>query len=102
VLDAQVPCLIMQPLVENAVKYAVAARAEGGTIQIRVQREGDVLRASVDDDGPGLPNETNGNGVGLANVQSRLLHRFGAKQRFALGRSNLGGLSVSLELPYHV
>jgi LytS/YehU family sensor histidine kinase len=50
VLDAQVPCLIMQPLVENAVKYAVAARAEGGTIQIRVQREGDVLRASVDDD----------------------------------------------------
>ena len=102
VLNAQVPCLIMQPLVENAVKYAVASRPEGGRIHLSFQRQGDVLRASVDDDGPGVPNVTNGNGVGLANVRSRLLHRFGEKQRFTLGRSTLGGLSVHMELPYRV
>lgn len=102
VMDARVPSLIMQPLVENAVKYAVAARPNGGRIQISVRREGDVLRASIDDDGPGLPNDTNGNGVGLTNVRSRLVHRFGEKQRFSLGRSSLGGLSVLIELPYHV
>lgn len=102
VLDARVPSLIMQPLVENAVKYAVAARPNGGCIQINVRRDGDILRASVEDDGPGMPNDTNGNGVGLTNVRSRLFHRFGDKQRFTLGRSSLGGLSVLIELPYHV
>jgi LytS/YehU family sensor histidine kinase len=89
-------------LVENAVKYDLESRPEGGRIHLSFQRHGDVLRASVDDDGPGVPNATNGNGVGLANVRSRLLHRFGAKQRFTLGRSTLGGLSVHLELPYRV
>jgi LytS/YehU family sensor histidine kinase len=102
VLDAQVPSLIMQPLVENAVKYAVASRPEGGRIQISVRRVGDVLHAAVEDDGPGAPNAVNGNGVGLENVRSRLQHRYGARQRFTLARSNLGGLSVLLELPYRV
>lgn len=102
VLNARVPSLMMQPLVENAVKYAVAARPAGGRIHISARRVGDALRTIVEDDGPGEPTEINGNGVGLSNVRSRLLHRFGARQRFVIDRSSLGGLSVRIELPYNV
>ena len=84
-LDAQVPNLILQPLVENSVRHAVAVRIEPGLIEIRARRVGTNLELSVLDNGPGL-SKTPGmhagkKGVGLANTRSRLEHLYGASQQ---------------------
>ncbi len=74
-LDAvRVPSLLLQPLVENAVRYAVAPRTEGGRIGLEVRREGDRLVLVVEDDGPGLDPDAapSGHGLGLASVRDRL------------------------------
>jgi two-component system LytT family sensor kinase len=98
-----VPSFILQPLVENAVRHAVAEREAPGRIEIRTSRVGQRVRVTVDDDGPGLvstqmstPART---GIGLANVRGRLTQLFGEDQSLTLGRSTLGGVRVALEFP---
>lgn len=103
-LDVQVPNLILQPIVENAIKYAVVLRAAAGHIQIRAQRQNGVLRLQVQDDGPGLQLPRNSNkatrgGVGLTNTQARLQQLYGNAHRFELSNAPAGGLLVSLEIP---
>jgi two-component system LytT family sensor kinase len=100
VLDARVPPLLLQPLVENAVRHAVAARADGGRIRIAASRVNGTLFLSVDDDGPGTPETISERGVGLANTRQRLEQRYDARQRFGIERSGLGGLAMRLELPF--
>ncbi|SKB38962.1 two-component system, LytT family, sensor histidine kinase AlgZ [Luteibacter sp. 22Crub2.1] len=70
-LDAQVPYLLLQPLVENAIRHGIAPRREGGRIDIRVERDGGTLRVWVDNDRFDGPS-AGGQGVGLANVRARL------------------------------
>ena len=97
---ARVPCLLLQPIVENAVRYAVASRAEGGRILIAAGRQREGLRIVVDDDGPGDAGGQAGSGIGLANVRERLAQHYGARQQFAIERSPIGGLRVRVEIPY--
>jgi two-component system LytT family sensor kinase len=102
-LDAQVPNLILQPLVENSIRHAVAVRIEPGTIHVRVRRAGDTLELTVRDNGPGLPKTHQAGttrGVGLANTRSRLEHLYGASQRFTLGEPPGGGLVVTVVIPF--
>ncbi len=100
--DVPVPGLLFQPLVENAVLYAIAPRAEGGTVTIRVQRDpaGDTLTAEIADDGPGFVpgGRARGNGVGLESVRERL-RLGGAPHAFALDTAPGQGTRVRVTLP---
>lgn len=104
-MDAPVPNLILQPIVENAIKYAVVLRSRAGHIQIRAQRAGERLRLQVEDDGVGLQLPREGNratrgGVGLTNTQARLGQLYGGAHRFEMANAPSGGLLVTLEIPF--
>ena len=100
-LRARVPNLLLQPLVENAIRHGIAPRAEAGRVEIHAAREDGVLRLQVRDDGPGLP-EGDGlhNGVGLANTMARLERLYGKAQRVTFTNADGGGALVTLELPF--
>jgi two-component system, LytTR family, sensor kinase len=98
--DAMVPVLLLQPLVENAVKHGVAAREEGGRIAVRAERDGATLRIVVSDDGPGPGAPGGGRGIGLANTRERLRTLYGDAQRLQLVASPDGGTRVVVELPF--
>jgi signal transduction histidine kinase len=100
-LDACVPSLILQPLVENAIKHGVTPRAEGGEVSVEVTREDGRLRLAVRDDGPGITAASTrvGNGVGLANTRARLEQLYGDRQRFVVGNAPGGGALVELTIP---
>jgi len=101
--DALVPSLVLQPLVENAIKYAVSKREEGGSIEIEAKRCGADLRIVMRDDGPGCSNfdkRSNGHGVGLANTRERLSVLYGAQQRFELINRAPHGVEIRIELPF--
>ena len=103
-LDMQVPNLILQPLLENSIKYSVLSRNGTGHIQIRARRAGGVLRVQVEDDGIGLHLPRNGNqatrgGVGLANTRARLRQLYGDAHSFVLDHSPSGGVLVTMEIP---
>jgi len=104
VADARVPSLILQPLVENAIKYAVTPKEDGADILVAAQRRDDTLWIEVTDSGPGLnigdTRPTLSTGVGLANIRDRLAQAYGERQRFATKSIPGGGFSVTLELPY--
>jgi two-component system LytT family sensor kinase len=102
-LDACVPHLILQPLVENAVRHGLSRRAAPGTLEIAAAREGAVLRLHVRDDGVGVPAGfawRAAAGVGLANVAARLEQIHGGRHRFELARADGGGAVASIEIPY--
>ena len=103
--DALVPSLILQPLIENAIKYAITPSEEGGALRIsaRVQRGTLVLQLS--DTGPGLGNGDNGRkpgGVGLKNTRERLQQLYGDAQAFTLAPNEPSGLTVTINIPYEV
>jgi len=110
-LDALVPNMVLQPLVENAVRHGIATRDRSGTIEVLSRREGDRLRLLVRDNGPGLPagfDWKNGNGsstskkhgLGLGNTRARLQQLYGTEQSLELRNVNGGGLAVNITLPY--
>ncbi len=106
-LTAQVPHLILQPLVENAVQHAVAPRAAGGYIKISARRFNETVRVEIADSGDGIDAATtkngisnNGQGVGLVNVRGRLKQLYGANYKFDLNNNPSGGLIVVLEIPF--
>jgi LytS/YehU family sensor histidine kinase len=100
-LDATVPSLLLQPLIENAVKYAVSPREEGGYIRVEGRARGDMLEITVIDDGPGLRDGNaliEGRGVGLRNTRERLNVLYGEKHRFAVLNSH-PGIRIEIGLP---
>jgi two-component system, LytTR family, sensor kinase len=103
-LDCRVPNLILQPIVENAIRHGVAPRSAPGHVEIRAEREGQTLRLQVRDNGAGLPTNkscaTKG-GVGLSNARARLEQLYGAAYRFELENDPRGGCLVTLEIPFH-
>ena len=104
VQDTLVPSLLLQPLVENAIKYAVTPKEEGADISVVAQLVGQRVRITVSDTGPGLqPGQqdfTLSTGVGMANTRERLLQAYGDDQRFEHYVKAGGGFEVLLELPY--
>jgi hypothetical protein len=107
VLDCPVPNLILQPIVENAIRHGVSQRAAHGHVEVRAARAGAALRLEVRDNGRGLPEGaaaapapgTKGGGVGLANTRARLQQLYGADYRFELANDPAGGAVVTLEIP---
>jgi two-component system LytT family sensor kinase len=98
--DAIVPGMILQPLVENAVKYAVATTSRPVTVTIAAREVSGGLMVSVSDDGPGAPNSAStGFGIGFANVRDRLEARYGSKASFAAYSVRKGGFRAVLHLP---
>jgi two-component system LytT family sensor kinase len=111
--DVLVPHLILQPLVENAIRHGVEARGAGGAVEIRVRRDDGLLWMTVRDDGPG-PNgngadgsatgdgsgKANGRGIGLGNTRERLRHLYGDDHRFELG-GDAGGAVATIAVPFH-
>ncbi len=92
-LGALVPSLLLQPLIENAVKYAISPREEGGSIRIEGRVRGSMLEVAVIDDGPGVPERGSaieGRGVGLRNTRERLSVLYGAQHRFTVFNSHPG------------
>ena len=103
-LEARVPNLILQPLVENAIRHGIAPRAEGGRLDVHARRRNGKLELEIHDDGPGMaeqaaPAEPR-NGIGLANCQARLSQLYGEEHGFEHGTSPDGGFSVILTLPF--
>jgi two-component system, LytTR family, sensor kinase len=103
-LDALVPSLLLQPLIENAVKYAVSPSEKGGAIRIEGRTRGSMLELAVADDGPGLNSKStpgSGRGVGLRNTRERLAVLYEDRHRFVT-LDNKPGLRIELGLPMEV
>ncbi len=102
---ALVPSLILQPLVENAIRHGVASRLEGGKVTVCVCRRGNHLVIEVADDGPGFrrsQEEIIRNGVGLANSKERLKLLYGDDHLFQLRNGEDGGARVILDIPFRI
>jgi uncharacterized membrane-anchored protein YhcB (DUF1043 family) len=99
---AQVPSLILQPMVENAVKHGIAKRAHGGSIHIAATRRNGTLTLRVRNDGPSLPPdwESATTGIGIANVRTRLQSLYGEGFTLDLRNQDAGGVEASVSLPF--
>jgi LytS/YehU family sensor histidine kinase len=102
-LSAQVPHLILQPVVENAIRHAIAPRATRGYINIEAKRLNNWLRLEVRDNGPGIASKDvllGAEGVGLSNVRARLHQIYKSDFRLDLMNAKDGGLTVVMEIPF--
>jgi sensor histidine kinase YesM len=101
-LAARVPQLILQPLVENAVRHGIAMLSSAGKIEISAARQDGMLELRVRDDGPGLPDggAVFKEGIGLANTRARLEQLYGLEHRFEMSNADGGGLLVTLAMPF--
>lgn len=101
-LDALVPNLILQPLVENAIRHGVSQRATACAVGVSAVLGDGVLQLKVYDDGPGLRPGTRreGGGIGLANTRARLAQLYGARQQFTAENRAGGGFEVNLSIPF--
>ena len=106
VAKGRLPSLLLQPLVENAIKYAVSTQEEGADIIVSARLTGDRVQIAVSDTGPGLiearPRPTLSTGVGLANIRERLAQAFGPDHRFETRTKPGEGFSVEIEIPFQV
>jgi two-component system LytT family sensor kinase len=107
VADAVVPSLVVQPLVENAMRHAISATWDASRVRISARREGAALAIEVSDDGPGIGarvrervQPTRGGGVGLADTRTRLARLYGSECSLTLGAGALGGATASIRLPF--
>ena len=98
---ALVPNLMLQPLVENAIRHGIAPRAAPGHVVVTAARQGGRLELSVVDDGVGeSPRVEHRDGVGLGNTRARLLSLYGSDHRFEAGSASTGGFAVRIEIPF--
>lgn len=100
--SAQVPSLILQPIIENAIKHGIARQARGGTIRITAFRSNDLLTLSIYNDGPKLRAdwEQTQAGVGISNVRTRLQGLYGNEFRFSLRNHEPSGVEVLVSVPF--
>jgi sensor histidine kinase YesM len=103
-LDAAVPHMGMQPIVENSIRHAVGQRATPGIIEIRAGLNGRFLHVTVRDDGPGFGsvNSGGGMGLGLANTRARLKQLYGDAAELRTENAAAGGAIVTMVLPFHI
>jgi two-component system LytT family sensor kinase len=106
VADALVPTLILQPLVENAIRHGIEPQTGVGRISIRGCRRGSDILLSVCDNGAKevkypLAHKNGRHSIGLANVQERLQRLYGREQSLSVEKGELGGWKVELKIPFH-
>lgn len=100
-LDGLIPCFLLQPVIENAIRHGIAHLEENGTIQTSIHREGDRLQLTVRDNGPGMKGQsTPGHGIGLKNTEQRLSHFYQNAYSFIATEPASGGFEVSITIPY--
>jgi hypothetical protein len=97
--SAAIPALLLQPLVENAVKHGAARSAPPATITIRARREGQDVIVAVENSGGQAGAPAAGAGIGLQNVRERLRHRFGERQQLSVGPLPQGGYAATVRMP---
>ncbi len=112
VMEARLPSLLLQPIVENAIKYAVTPSEDGADIVVDARQMGDRLVITIADTGPGLGGSAGnaaagigeavapGTNVGIANIRERLVQAYGADHRFELADNEPQGLIVLIDIPY--
>ena len=105
-MKALVPALILQPLVENAIRHGIEPQRAPGLVLIEAKRAGKRLHLIVRDDGRGLARADSNNsgrrGIGLANTQARLKGLYGADHSFSVGSAEPQGCQVEIDLPFHL
>ena len=102
-LNCNVPCLFLQPIVENAVRHGIARLDRPGRVEVRAACRGTELCISILDDGPGIsPESTWREGIGLANTRARLEKHYGAMQSLRYSNRDEGGLIVEIRIPLRV
>ena len=103
-LDAAVPHMGLQPIVENAIRHGIGRRSAAGKIEISASRVNDKLELKVEDDGPGFPaaNFEAARGIGLANTRARLNQLYGDAAELTAQNREHCGAAVTMILPYHV
>lgn len=102
-LRALVPSLILQPMIENAIKYAISPSEHGGTLRIAARVQHDTLVLQLSDTGPGLGNGSTSQkscGVGLRNTRERLQQLYGENQAFTLAPNEPTGLTITINIPF--
>lgn len=102
-LDAEVPNLVLQPLVENAIRHGVSRSAARGVVEISARRNRDDVILKVCDNGPGMPHDWNAerdSGIGLSTTIARLRQLYGERHTFSIGARAEGGTCAEITLPY--
>jgi two-component system, LytTR family, sensor kinase len=103
VLNAAVPHMVLQPIVENAIRHGIGRSSSAGKICISARRINTTLEIQVQDDGPGLPaNFSEARGIGLSNTRARLTQLYGDTSRLTIENGAQGGAVVTMVLPYHL
>jgi len=104
--ESIVPSMLLQPLVENAIKYAVSPKEEGADITVSANVADDILILKVSDTGPGINHQTQNKqlstGVGMANTKERLLQAYGDNHSFSAFARPQGGFEVVIEIPFQI
>lgn len=103
--DALVPNLLLQPLVENAIRHGIAKRADAGRLELRAERAGDVLRIALRNEGAPLPPDfdvARSAGIGLRNTVARLEQLYGTAASVRIAQADSATVAVTVELPWHV
>ena len=100
-LDCLVPPLILQPLVENAVRHGISAVSTAGVLEVSASRQGSRLRLTVRDDGPGISvaSKSPGTGTGLRNTRERLAQLYGERGLMSIADAPGGGTIVTVDIP---
>jgi len=101
-LNALVPCFLLQPIVENAIRHGISQLEDSGIVRTVIERVGGELHISVQDNGPGFKVKANskGHGVGLRSTEDRLAHFYPERYEFSSGELEAGGFEVSIRIPY--
>jgi signal transduction histidine kinase len=102
ILEAAVPHMALQPIVENAIRHGLGRSSAAGSIRISAARVNQMLELKVQDDGPGLPpaNSSQGHGIGLANTRARLQQLYGDAGQLTLENGEHGGAVATMTFPY--
>jgi two-component system, LytTR family, sensor kinase len=99
-LDASVPSLMLQPILENVVEHAMTGEEDLISVNIEISRGGDDLLIAISDTGPGFAVDRRREGIGLANTRARLVELYGTRCRFEYGNLPAGGASVRMAIPF--
>jgi sensor histidine kinase YesM len=98
--DCRIPPLLIQPLVENALKHGLEPSVRGGAVTIEGIRDGNSIRIIVSDSGVGINEKSSGKGIGLTNIRKRLELLYGSRGRLGFEENKQGGIKAIIEIPY--